>query len=666
MVQCPSCSLGKLPDDTKRCPLCGFQGSAQRNQPPEKGRKDVTPASDPATRQRSSTGQGGAGGQRAPDAAGKRASSQALNEKNFAILQREMSDEFRIDPEFRRGKRSLVYRAQEVGSDRPVALKIVLTGGTVDDAVASRFREKAALVQALDHPQIVSLYKFGVTRRFFWYSMEYLEEQSLETILGGNFRVKRVGGALGIVAAVADALGYAYLSGVAHGDVKPSNIFVDKETGSRLSDFAMAGLFGRPGSPTAPSALRRPEYMAPEQFSSETVGQEVDQYALALVAFRCLVGRPPFTGKSFEEVARLHTSTPAPRVDELRPDVPPHVRDAIQRALSKAPEERFPDLSDFAGALTRSEEPTPVPAKKAPPTAVPTRTAEPTPALTKQVDAVTPPPQRQGSTPVLTIQKARTTAPVGAPTSTPRPLLQTRALHPARRRRRTIALAGMGILAVSAITALALLPRPPWAVSPPDEPAAAAPAPAEQVASGTEAIQPDLTPSGPVNTQGQEPPSRPTAAQQQPARTQPTRTPPARTQPTRTQPTRTQPVRTQPAQRQPARTQPVRTQPAQRQPVQTQPPRTPAAQAPPPAAPAPRPAAAAESGRLFLNATPWGVVYIDGKEMGNTPQMNLAVSAGSHVLRVVREGFQPFEREIEIAVDEVLRITDITLVPLQQ
>lgn len=692
MVQCPSCSLGQLPDDTKRCPLCGFQReSAQRNHPHEEGRKGLTPASDPATPERSSAGQGGPAGQPPPGAVGKRADSQALSDKNFAILQREMAGEFRIEPEFQRGKRSLVYRAQEVGSDRPVALKIVVTGGTVDDSVASRFRERAALVQALNHPRIVSLYKFGVTKRFFWYSMEYLEEQSLEGILGGHNRIKKVGGVLGVVEAVADALGYAYLSGVTHGDVKPSNIFVSQETGFCLSDFAMSGLFGPPGSPTAPSALRRPEYMAPEQFSSETVGQEADQYALALVAFRCLVGKPPFTGSSFEELARLHTSTPAPRVDELRPDVPPHVRDTIQRALSKAPEERFADVSDFTRAIARPEEPTPLPtsdlsdfalgiAKPEEPTPVPTKTAEPAPALTKQVDAVTPPapappaappPKRQVSTPALTsakqpstaltTPKKRTTVAVGAPTS-------TRAPHPARRRGRTIALTGTGILAVSAIAALVLLPRLSSSLSPPDEPAAAAPAPAAQVAGGTEAIQPDPTPSGPVSTQNQAPPppSRPTAAQRQPTRTQPTRTQPAPTQPAPRRPAPRQPARTQPAPTQPAPTQPAPTQPAPTQPAPTQPVQAQPAQTPPPAAPPPPPAAAAGSAKLFINATPWGVVYIDGKEMGNTPQINLVVSAGTHVLRVVREGFQPFEREIEVAVDEVLRITDITLVPQGQ
>jgi hypothetical protein len=102
------------------------------------------------------------------------------------------------------------------------------------------------------------------------------------------------------------------------------------------------------------------------------------------------------------------------------------------------------------------------------------------------------------------------------------------------------------------------------------------------------------------------------------------------------------------------------------------PPVTPSDSAPtaPPAAPVtarPRPSVpqVEQPATLFVNATPWGVVHLDGRPVGNTPRANLPVPAGVHVLRVVREGYVPFEREIRLRPGQVLRITDIVLEPIQ-
>jgi hypothetical protein len=91
----------------------------------------------------------------------------------------------------------------------------------------------------------------------------------------------------------------------------------------------------------------------------------------------------------------------------------------------------------------------------------------------------------------------------------------------------------------------------------------------------------------------------------------------------------------------------------------------PPAVAPARAAEAAAPAAGAEPGRLFVNATPWGQLFVDGQSVGNTPKGNLSLAPGPHTIRVVREGFEPFERAIQVAPGQVVRITGIVLVERQ-
>ncbi len=227
-----------------------------------------------------------------------------------------------------------------------------------------------------------------------------------------------------------------------------------------------------------------------------------------------------------------------------------------------------------------------------------------------------------------------------------------------------MALAAAGIVIAGGALAVTLRP---WEASPIEESAPlavaagadsavlAAPETTEVAAAGEVAVQP--TPSTPAPVPQREPAAQPIRTPPAPP---PTVTPPRPT-PVQQQPARQPPTPAPP--RQPEPEPPVLQTPPRELPAATPPPQTPppAREAEPP--PAQPPAAPAATGRLFINSTPWGVVYIDGERIGNTPQINLAVPAGTHVIRIVRDGFQPFERQVEIAPDQVLRLTDITLVP---
>ena len=257
---CPRCTVAEI-SESGHCALCGFSPSA-----------DVI-------------------------------LQQPLVEEVQQIVQDSTADRFRIEALLRLGERSLVYLAHEVAQDRLVALKVIPVLGGVTQQLAHAFERQAQLGQSLHHAHIVTLHAFGATATFLWYTLDHVREPSLGDLLreSGPLGLDRC---LGIAEQVASALDYAHRRGVPHGNLKPSNIFLD-ERWVRVADFAILDAFGRQAaSGTGGPWLRLPEYMAPEQFYARAPLAGADQYALAVVIYQCLTGTPPFIGDSFEEGAR--------------------------------------------------------------------------------------------------------------------------------------------------------------------------------------------------------------------------------------------------------------------------------------------------------------------------------------------------------------------------
>ena len=312
---CPRCSIARIPEGSHECPLCGFK-----------------PATNVLV-------------------------EQAAADEAWQAVQQALGDRFWLEGLERLGERSFVYRARELATERDVALKVVPVSLGVDHELAQRFERHAAQAAQLRHAHIVSILQYGVTRRFLWYAMEYAEARPLSEVLRDAAPMD-LEAVLRIAEQAASALDFAHRRGVVHGNLKPSNILVDARQWVRVTDFAVLEAFGRPRAPQqgAP-VLHRPEYMAPEQFYSRGVGASADQYALAVIVYRCLSGSLPFVGDSFDEVARQQTNEAPPRLSDVRRDLPVSVLDAVQRALSKTPAGRFPTVLDFTAALSGAPKP---------------------------------------------------------------------------------------------------------------------------------------------------------------------------------------------------------------------------------------------------------------------------------------------------------------------
>ena len=257
-----------------------------------------------------------------------------------ASARKDLEQEFQIEGVLGQGPRGVVYLALERERDRLVALKIIpRTAGTAPEADALLQRE-ASLAASLDHPHIVPVYRAGATRIFLWYVMEYANGRSLaEALASDDETAPDWAQCLRIIHQVASGLDYAHRRGMTHGGVKPGNILIDSRGWARVTDFGIARAFGRPQAVFGADAPAEQRYLAPEQFASRNLaGPSVDQYGLAVVAHDCLRGAAPT----------------------------PHVLEALQRATSEHPSERFATILDFVTAL-ETETAAPVPVVTLPP-----------------------------------------------------------------------------------------------------------------------------------------------------------------------------------------------------------------------------------------------------------------------------------------------------------
>ena len=291
---------------------------------------------------------------------------------NYAINSvRSLAARYTIQRELGSGGMATVFLGWDVKHKRQVAIKILKPELSVSLG-AERFLREIETTANLRHPHIVPLYDSGEAHGALYYVMPFVEGESLRE------RLKRDGqlpldDAIRIAREVAGALSYAHARGVVHRDIKPENILL--ESGHAVvADFGIARAVRAAGSESLTGAgmsVGTPAYMSPEQAAGEVdIDGRSDLYALGCVLYEMLAGQPPFTGPTGASLIRQHMVAEPPPISSLRPAVPAPVIAALERALAKAPADRFARLTEFTAAL-RLAETTPVPSSAAVPPDVP-------------------------------------------------------------------------------------------------------------------------------------------------------------------------------------------------------------------------------------------------------------------------------------------------------
>ncbi len=486
-------------------------------------------------------------GYQLPGAEAKQAPPAVLTELD---ARRELTREFRIEALLQPGDQgsTIVYLAYDPRQDRQVEVKVAPRQPLRDAGAEDRFRRAAEAAAALDHPHILPIYRCGATANFLWFSTKQFQGRSVAELVRTNGPMD-LADCLRILEQVASALDYAHRRGVFHGALSSGNVMLDANEWALVGDFAVAEVVATGRT-------------AAEVFNARGPTPTADQYALAALAYECLSARPP-------------GNEPIPDLSGVRPEIPAHVSEALRRALSSRPTERFPTVLDFVGAVGGTS-----------------------PGAGQRAALFSLNPRRGPGSPIVIMDDEP---------------------EPRRVGRRLAAAAGI-VLALGAggvWLSLSTLPaapplqrrlgvgRPPATTAVPIPPTSGPPSTAPPDSAPRDSQPASVTPSLPA----------------------PRPLPPATKRVTAPRVTRTAP----------------------------QPPAV-KKSAPPPAV-----AHRMELGRLSVNALPWGNVYVDGQLLGTVPLRDLPVWPGTHLLRVEREGFQPYERTFEIASGQRLAITDIVL-----
>jgi serine/threonine-protein kinase len=266
-----------------------------------------------------------------------------------------LGDRYLIEDEIGRGGAATVYLAEDLKHGRKVAVKVLRPDTGLSAYEPQRFLREIRIAASLSHPQILPVHDSGECDGLLYFVMPYAGCETLRDRLERDGALP-VDAALRITRAVAGALGYAHRLKVIHRDIKPENILL-QEGEPVIADFGVATALSAAGGDNIYTTDRgvtvgTPAYMSPEQASAETgLDGRTDQYSLACVLYEMLAGRPPFAGTGPRATKARHAiDTPAP-VRKHRPAVTAAIERALERALAKAPEDRFPDMAEFAAAL---------------------------------------------------------------------------------------------------------------------------------------------------------------------------------------------------------------------------------------------------------------------------------------------------------------------------
>ncbi|HEY5547808.1 MAG TPA: serine/threonine-protein kinase [Gemmatimonadaceae bacterium] len=269
--------------------------------------------------------------------------------------------QYALEGEIGRGGMSVVYRARDLRLNRSVAIKILPPELAHDSAIRARFTREAQTAAQLSHAHIVPIYDVGERDGIAWLVMAMLTGGNLATLLAHEPRLP-IEEARRFVREVADALDYAHQRGVIHRDIKPDNILLDRESGRALvTDFGIAWAMEAASRLTVTGiAVGTPTYMSPEQAVGErALDGRSDIYSLGVLAYQMLTGRVPFTANNSMALLLKHVTERPRSILELRPDTPPAMCEAIERALMKSPEDRWPTAGTLRDALVSDARPTP-------------------------------------------------------------------------------------------------------------------------------------------------------------------------------------------------------------------------------------------------------------------------------------------------------------------
>lgn len=276
--------------------------------------------------------------------------------RRTAIHAGDQIDHYLIESLTARSGMASIFRATDLRSGRPVAIKVPHPEMESDPVFLARFEREAGIGSDLDHPGVMKVFSDD-SRSYLYMVMEWVDGCPLRKFLGPNRKLPAER-AVPITISICKALDYIHSHGVVHRDLKPENIMVNSEDQPKLIDFGIAGRAGarRLTFGSLAQIMGTPDYISPEQVSGKSGDARSDIYALGVMLYEMLTGATPFRGSNpFAVINDRMVSNPIPP-RELEPSISPQLQEVIYRALRRDPDVRYATVAQFAADLEHLDE----------------------------------------------------------------------------------------------------------------------------------------------------------------------------------------------------------------------------------------------------------------------------------------------------------------------
>ena len=245
------------------------------------------------------------------------------------------------------GGMGAVYRARHKALNRIVCVKILSPSLSNDKKAIELFLTEARAIAELDHPNIVNVYNVGKENGYYFIVMSFIEGQTLSALLKKN-KILPVNQVLDLFDGVLKGLEAAHAKGIIHRDIKPSNILITPEGQAKLVDFGIAKKMDKTGATKTTELAGTAYFIAPEQALGKNLDTRADLYSIGASLFYVLTGQFPYNGKNTIEIIQKHLNNPVPNPVDLRKDLPAWLGPAVQKLMSKNPDDRFQTAKETA------------------------------------------------------------------------------------------------------------------------------------------------------------------------------------------------------------------------------------------------------------------------------------------------------------------------------
>ena len=239
------------------------------------------------------------------------------------------------------GGMAIVYKAQDLWLERPVAIKVLREDYSSDAAFRQRFHHEAKAAANLVHPNIVTVFDFGLDGASLFIVMEYVPGSDLKAIIKehGPFKPEE---ALPLIIQACAGIGYAHRSGLVHCDIKPQNMLVTPDRRLKVTDFGIARALATISEDEQSEIVwGSPQYFSPEQAAGNAPSPASDVYSIGVILYEMLTGRLPFIASDALDLARMHREARPTPPHRINPTIPLELEQILLKILSKEPSARY-------------------------------------------------------------------------------------------------------------------------------------------------------------------------------------------------------------------------------------------------------------------------------------------------------------------------------------